>query len=247
MKKAGSKKIFAFGLACVLAVSGLAGLLRHQRPATPVLAQVRLPERQLVLDAGHGGEDGGAVSLTGVSESNINLAVVLRLDQLLGFYGVPSILLRDRDISIYDSGCETLRQKKVSDLHNRVAAIENTENAVLISIHQNIFSNSAYHGAQAFFRAGEESKALAELIQSALREGVDPENKRTPTKIPDSVYLMKHITCPAVLVECGFLSNPAEEKKLRSADYQTQLALCIVSAWLRSGEIGAGNGTGPVV
>ena len=247
MKKAGKKKILALAVAAALALTGVRGALRADRPVTPAFAQVRMPKEQLILDAGHGGEDGGAVSLTGVPESNINLAVVLRLDQLLGFYGVAPVLIRDSDISIYDPGCETLRQKKVSDLHNRVSIIEGTENAVVISVHQNTFTNSAYHGAQVFFREGENSKALAKLMQDALREGIDPGNKRTPTKIPDSVYLMKHITCPAVLVECGFLSNPAEEEKLRGGSYQTQLALCIASAWLRSGEICTGNGTEDVV
>lgn len=247
MKKAGKKKFLALAAAMALALTGTCRLLRTGWPAAPAFVPVRMPERQLILDAGHGGEDGGAVSLTGEPESNINLAVVLRTDQLLGLYGVSPLLIRDSDISIYDPGCETLRQKKVSDLHNRVSIIEETENAVVISVHQNTFTNPAYHGAQVFFREGNDSKALAELMQSALREGIDAGNKRTPTKIPDSVYLMKHITCPAVLVECGFLSHPAEEKKLRSGSYQTQLALCIASAWLRSGEIGTGNGTEDVV
>ncbi len=248
MKKTGQKKILIFGVVGALIVTGGVELIKRQgTPSVAAIAQVRFPAHQLILDAGHGGEDGGAVSLTGALESNINLSVVLRLDQLLGFYGVPPILLRDSDISIYDPGCETLRQKKVSDLRNRVATIENTENPVVVSIHQNTFPNSAYHGAQVFFRAGEESKALANLVQSALREGVDPGNKRTPAQISDSVYLMKHITCPAVLVECGFLSNPAEEEKLRNSGYQTKLALCVASACLRGGEIGGGNGTGPVV
>jgi len=247
MGKMAWKKILALGLAGILAATGALKLLSMESQAISVYSPVRLPDHQLILDAGHGGEDGGAVSLTGVSESAINLAVVLRMDQLLGFYGITPVLIRDSDISIYDPGCETLRQKKVSDLHNRVAAIEGTKNAVVISIHQNTFSNSAYHGAQVFFRAGEESEALAELTQSALKEGVDAGNKRAPTKIPDSVYLMKHITCPAILVECGFLSNPAEEERLRSGSYQTQLALCVASAWLKSGEIWAGNGTGAVV
>lgn len=247
MKKAGWKKILVLILAVSLATAALAGKLRPAETGVQAFTPVRLPHHQLILDAGHGGEDGGAVSLTGVPESNINLAVVLRIDQILGFYGVAPILLRDSDISIYDPGCETLRQKKVSDLRNRVAAIESTANAVVISIHQNTFSNSAYHGAQAFFRPGEESKALAELMQKSIRDGVDPGNKRTPTQIADSVYLMKHITCPAVLVECGFLSNPAEEEKLRSGSYQTQLALSISSAWLKSDEIWAGNGTEAVI
>lgn len=199
---------------------------------SPAFAPVRTPEYQLILDAGHGGEDGGAVSVTGVPESGINLSIVLKLDQLLGFYGVSPRLLRTTDISLHDSCAETLRQKKVSDLKNRVAAVESVENGVLISIHQNSFSNAAYHGSQVFFREGEESKRLAEQVQAALREGVNPDNRRTPAKIPDSVYLMKHITRPAVLVECGFLSNPAEEEKLRSGGYQTKLALCVAGAWL---------------
>lgn len=247
MKKAGWKKILALALAPALAVAGIRGLLYPRKAQAQVFAPARLQQHQLILDAGHGGEDGGAISLTGETESNINLAVVLRMDQLLGFYGIAPILLRDRDISLYDPGCETLRQKKISDIRNRVAAIEATENAVVISIHQNTFSNSAYHGAQTFFQAGEESKALAELVQSTIRNGVDPGNKRKVSKVANSVYLMKHITCPAILVECGFLSNPAEEEKLRRGGYQTQLALCVTSAWLRSGEIWAGNGTEAVL
>lgn len=242
MRKKSWKKSCSLALAGVLAVTAVTVKLGAGKRGEEAFSPVRFPERQLILDAGHGGEDGGAVSLTGVPESNINLAVVLKLDQLLGFFGQAPILLRDSDISIYDPGCETLRQKKVSDLHNRVSAIEGTENAVVISIHQNTFSNPAYHGAQVFFRAGEESKALAELVQSALREGLDRENKRAPAQIPDSVYLMKHITCPAVLVECGFLSNPSEEARLRESGYQTQLALCVAAAWLQSGEIQGGNG-----
>ena len=235
MKKWDRKIILAGTLALLLTTSLIAGLFQP-RKAAPVFAPVRFPECQLILDAGHGGEDGGAVSITGVPESGINLAVVRKMDQLLGFYGIAPKLLRETDISLHDASAETLRQKKVSDLKNRVAAIEAVENGVLISIHQNTFPNAAYHGAQVFYREGEESKALAQLVQTALREGVDHENKRTPTKIPDSVYLMKHITRPAVLVECGFLSHPAEEEKLRSGGYQTQLALCVTSAWLKSGE-----------
>ncbi len=239
MKKWSGKKV----LAMVLAAAALAGAgsMGERRYTAAAFAPARLPQRQYILDAGHGGEDGGAVSLTGVAESSINLAVTLKLDQLLGFYGLSPILLRDSDISLYDPGCETLRQKKVSDLHNRVATVESTPNAWLVSIHQNTFSNPAYHGAQVFYRPGEESKAMAELTQGALRQGLDQGNKRTPTQIPDSVYLMKHINCPAILVECGFLSNAAEEAKLRQGGYQTQLALCITSAILKSGEAPGGE------
>ena len=240
MKKNSVKKFSATVTAMALVAAG-AFSLRQCKEVKDAFVPIRLREKQVILDAGHGGEDGGAVSLTGVPESGINLAITLKVDQLLGFYGLSPILLRETDVSLHDPEADTLRKKKVSDLHNRVAAIEATENALLLSIHQNTFSNSSYHGAQTFFRAGDESKALATLLQDTLREGADPANRRTPAKIPDSIYLMKHITCPAVLVECGFLSNPTEEAKLRDSAYQTQLAICMTSALLRNEEIQGGK------
>lgn len=246
MKKRSLKKVLVLAVTSALVIAGAAAIW-PDRQAKSAFVPVRLSEKQLILDAGHGGEDGGAVSLTGVPESHINLSITLKLDQLLGFYGVSPILLRETDISLHDPESDTLRKKKVSDLRNRVAAIEDVENAVLLSIHQNTFSNAAYHGAQTFYRAGKESEALAQLMQDTLREGADPENRRTPTKIPNTIYLMKHITCPAVLVECGFLSNPAEEAKLRDDGYQIRLATCMASAWLRSGEIQGGKAAENVV
>lgn len=242
------KKIFLLTAVVATVLFLLVGFhLRKDREKVPTLVPVRLPEWQLILDAGHGGEDGGAVSVTGVAESTINLSITLKIDQLLGFYGVCPILLRNTDVSLHDPQANTLREKKVSDLKNRVATIESTANAVLISVHQNTFTNKAYHGAQVFYRDGEESLALARQTQDALRRGADPNNQRSPAKISDSIYLMKHITCPAILVECGFLSNPDEEEKLRDSSYQTQLAGCIASAWLRCGEIQGGNFQTPVV
>ena len=155
MRKKSWKKSCGLILAGVLAFTAVTVNFVAGKGEEAAFSPVRFPGYQLILDAGHGGEDGGAVSLTGVPESNINLAVVLKLDQLLGFFGQAPILLRDSDISIYDPGCETLRQKKVSDLHNRVAAIEGTENAVVISIHQNTYPEGQYHGAQVFYGAGE--------------------------------------------------------------------------------------------
>lgn len=246
MKKNGIKKIGICCLAVLLFCRGLLNLFGRE-DAHPVLAPFHGPSQQLILDAGHGGEDGGAVSLTGVAESTINLAITLKLDQLLGFYGVCPQLLRESDISLHGPEADTLRKKKVSDLKNRVKIIEETENAVVISIHQNTFPNQTYHGAQVFYRKGEESAALAMLFQEALKNGVDAGNQRQPTQIPDSIYLMQHITCPAVLIECGFLSNPAEEQKLLSPGYQTQLAVCIAGAWLQHTENQGGNLQHPVV
>ena len=246
MKKGRWKKILASILVLGIFLLGAAWIAQLLRGTAPAWAPVRLEGRQVILDAGHGGEDGGAVSITGVPESQINLATTLKLDQILGFCGIAPILTRDRDISIYDPGCDTLREKKVSDIHNRVALIEETSNALLVSIHQNTFSNAAYHGAQVFYREDGESQVLAAAVQEKIRTGADPDNRRTPVKIPDTVYLMKHITCPAVLVECGFLSNRAEEEKLRSGGYQTKIALCVASALLTT-EKNSGETCGPVV
>ncbi len=186
----------------------------------------------LILDAGHGGEDGGAVSLSGVPESAVNLAVTRRLDFLLGLFGVPGVMLRQEDISLHDDNAKTLREKKVSDLKNRVAAIESEKNACLISIHQNTFSDPRYHGAQVFFAPTDGSQALAEAMQETLRITLDPENQRVCKPIPDTIYLMNHIACPAILVECGFLSNPEEEHLLTSPNYQTKLAAALAGGLL---------------
>ena len=186
----------------------------------------------LVLDAGHGGEDGGAVSLTGAPESKINLAIVLKLRDVLGLYGVDPILLRETDVSLHDSGAGTLREKKRSDLKNRVAAIEKVEGGTLLSIHQNTYPGSRYHGAHVFYAPTEGSQALAEHFQNSIKAALQPDNERAVKRIPDTVYIMNHITCPAILIECGFLTNPGEEAMLRDEDYQRKLFAVIAAAWL---------------
>lgn len=188
----------------------------------------------LILDAGHGGEDGGAVSVTGVPESQINLAIVLKMDDILGFYGTSPILLRTEDISLHDSTANTLREKKVSDLKNRVAAIQAAEDATLISIHQNSYPDGRYHGAQVFYAPTDGSMELAQHIQNALKASLQPDNNRERKQIPNTVYLMNHITCRAVMVECSFLTNPEEETRIRDDGYQRKLAALLSSAWLTS-------------
>lgn len=186
----------------------------------------------LVLDAGHGGEDGGAVSLTGAPESQINLAIVLKLRDVLGLYGVDPILLRETDVSLHDGDADTLREKKRSDLKNRVAAIEAVEGGTLLSIHQNTYPGSRYHGAHVFYAPTESSQALAEHFQNSIKAALQPDNERAVKRIPDTVYIMNHVTCPAVLIECGFLTNPEEEALLRDEDYQRKLSAIIAAAWL---------------
>lgn len=186
----------------------------------------------LILDAGHGGEDGGAVSVTGVPESRVNLEIVQKLRDILALYGVDPVVLREEDVSLHDPEASTLREKKRSDLKNRVRAVEAVEGGTLLSIHQNSYPGSQYRGAQVFYAPTRGSRELAELLQTALREELQPNNGRQAKPIPESVYLMNHVSCPAVLVECGFLTNPEEEALLRDGGYQRQLAAVLAGAWL---------------
>ena len=181
----------------------------------------------IVIDAGHGGMDGGAVSCTGVNESSINLEITLRLDDLFHFLGYQTVMIRRTDTSVYTNG-NTISQKKISDLKERVRIINGTENAFLISIHQNMFRESKYSGAQVFYAPTEHSREVAELLQESICNTINPGSNRK-TKKASGVYIMEHVQCGAVLVECGFLSNPEEEQKLQSPDYQKQLC-CVIAA-----------------
>lgn len=234
------KKRMKLGLAlCVsLAFVGLFGVFLFPK-GLPTFA--RMTEQTLIIDPGHGGEDGGAVSASGQAESELNLNIALQLDALMGFYGVRTILTRTEDISIHDSDAETLREKKVSDLHNRVALINATENATLISIHQNADVSSRCHGTQVFFADEVLSLPLARMVQNTVKEAVDAENTRTPHRIPKSVYLMNNISCRAILVECGFLSNPTETRLLQRKDYQMKLAMTLASSYIRCGDTQEGE------
>ena len=150
----------------------------------------------------------------------------------LALYGVDPVVLREEDVSLHDPEASTLREKKRSDLKNRVRAVEAVEGGTLLSIHQNSYPGSQYRGAQVFYAPTGGSRELAELLQTALREELQPDNDRQAKPIPESVYLMNHVSCPAVLVECGFLTNPEEEALLRDGGYQRQLAAVLAGAWL---------------
>ena len=192
-----------------------------------------LTGQTLLIDAGHGGQDGGAVSVSGVSESVLNLAVAKRLDAILGFCGVPSVMLRTEDVMLSDPGGKTMRERKVSDLHNRAKLVNQEKNAVLISIHQNSFTDARYSGAQVFYAPTPDSQGFAERTQELLRVTLSPGNDRKAKPIPQSVYLMNHIGCKAILVECGFLTNPSEDRLLQTPAYQLKLAATLAGAYLR--------------
>ena len=181
----------------------------------------------IILDAGHGGVDGGATSCTGKLESSFNLEISLRLNDLFHLLGYETRMIRTTDTSVYTKG-DTIAQKKVSDLKERVRIVNETENALLLSIHQNNFSDGKYSGAQVFYGKADNSELLAKALQTAFVSSLNPGSKRQCKK-SDGIYLMEHIDCTGVLIECGFLSNVQEEAKLRRADYQQRLC-CVIAA-----------------
>lgn len=184
----------------------------------------------VIIDPGHGMPDGGTTSCTGKLEADLNLEIAFRLNDLYHLFGISTIMTRqDRD-SIYTKG-DTIGQKKVSDTRNRVSLVNGTDNAILLSIHQNHFYDSQYYGAQVFYANNDASITLAKKLQKDLVTVLNPNSNRKAKKSA-GVYLMEHIHCPAALVECGFLSNPQEEALLRSAKYQKQLCAVIVCSSL---------------
>ncbi len=181
----------------------------------------------IIIDPGHGGEDGGAISCTGITESKINLEISLRLRDLFNLIGYKTKMIRETDVSIYTKG-DTLSAKKVSDLKERVRIVSESDDSLLISIHQNTFPNDHYTGAQIFYNTNSESKLLAEKLQNAFINTLNPGSRRTAKKA-SGIYLLEHIKSPAVLVECGFLTNPQEEARLRSSSYQQNIC-CVIAA-----------------
>lgn len=180
-----------------------------------------------IIDAGHGGVDGGATSYSGILESAINLEIAIRLNDLMHLLGMQTVMTRTTDISVYTEG-KTIAAKKVSDLKSRVKTANETENAVLISIHQNYFSDNKYNGPQVFYPNNSVSKDLGMEMQTALVNHLYPESNRKIKKA-DGIYLMENIHCPGILIECGFLSNPSDDAKLRNPDYQKKLCCVITS------------------
>lgn len=197
------------------------------RTVTVLSENAPLEERTcIVIDAGHGYPDGGAVSCTGVHECTINLEIAQRLDDLLHLLGFDTKMIRTDESSVYTAG-ETIGEKKVSDLKERVRIVNETENAILLSIHQNQYAESRYSGAQMFWGREGDSKELAEALQTAFVTHLNPGSSRQAKKA-EGIYLMEQSACTAVLVECGFLSNPEEEAKLRTAEYQKKIC-CVIA------------------
>ena len=183
----------------------------------------------IVIDAGHGGEDGGTQSASGILEKDINLSIALMLEDELEKNGFTTVMIRDSDRLIYDENSTTMRSKKSSDIHNRLSIMKANRGCIFLSIHQNHFSESKYSGAQVFYRPGHsDSTALAESIQQSIVSSLQKDNTRQIKPCTSSVYLIYNAVSTAVMVECGFLSNEVEAEKLNSSEYQYKMTLAIV-------------------
>lgn len=187
----------------------------------------------VIIDAGHGGEDGGAVGVDGVIEKDLNLPIALEVARLLKKDNIDVILTRDGDYAIPSKEAKTLHERKASDIHNRFAIIEDTENCIFVSIHMNHYDSPSCTGAQTFYSDNnEESEVLAQTIQSHIKKDLQPANERRIKPATSSIYLLYYARVPAVLVECGFISNAEESKQLQDSTYQKEMASSISNAIL---------------
>ncbi len=217
-------KIMIISLSLVCALSYL--FLSYRDKA--IMTNASVSDNVIVLDAGHGGFDGGAVGVNGAVEKDINLSITLILKNMLEVNGFEVILTRDSDINLCEDSSKTMSQRKSLDIRKRQSIIDANPNAVCICIHQNKFDDSISHGAQMFYGVNNpESKELAKCLQDAFVKNLQPDNKRQIKKGEKSVYLLCNVQNPIVLAECGFLSNPDEEYMLCDKEYQQKVAFTI--------------------
>ncbi|MBQ3284109.1 MAG: N-acetylmuramoyl-L-alanine amidase [Ruminococcus sp.] len=206
---------------CIVMYSAFSNITAHTS------ADIDDSKPTVVIDAGHGGEDGGA-EVDGVLEKDINLSIAGKLADILRVCGYRVTEIRDTDISVYDDDAETLREKKVSDLKRRVEIVNESDNNILISIHQNKFDNSAYSGAQVFYSTNNDnSRVLAEAVRNSVVSLLQNDNTRELKPAGSDIYLLDHAAVPAIIVECGFLSNDEERAKLLDSGYQSEMAYSI--------------------
>lgn len=182
----------------------------------------------VIVDAGHGGPDGGTSAADGTLEKDINLQIATKLNEMLKAMGIETVMIRDTDVSIHNDGADTIRQKKISDLKNRLNIINNAENAIFVSIHQNHFSDSKYSGTQVFYSKNNPlSDSLADSIRHSVISYLQTDNTREIKQSGTEIYLLHHAQIPAVMVECGFLSNINETENLKNEEYQRKIAFLI--------------------
>ena len=195
---------------------------------TIVMTDLNTDDLVLIYDAGHGGIDGGCSTVDGKVEKNINLNISLSLCDLSRFFGYNVEMTRNTDKSIHDKGITGIRNQKISDMKNRLELFNKYQNAVCISIHQNTYSDSQFNGAQMFYSdKNSASEQLAALMQQQFINNLQPHNQREIKLCGDELYLCYFCNNPAVMVECGFLSNLDDARNLTNFDYQKKVAFTV--------------------
>ena len=236
MKKFTQKRVFIIFFSIIISLAVYIGQntqsnTRNERSIGDTVQVTALPVsgKVVILDAGHGTPDEGAQSKNGTTEAETNLKITLKVQNLLEQSGCTVILTRSNENGIYDLDSKTLKQKKISDIKNRVKIGNESSADIFVSIHLNKIEQSQYYGWQCFFqKSNEQSQQLAKSIQKNLNQSIQKENKREAMKI-DKIYIADHVEIPLSIVECGFLSNPEEEKLLQENEYQNKLAWGIYS------------------
>ncbi len=195
----------------------------------------------IVIDPGHGGIDGGTQSADGMLEKDINLDIALKLRDILEFMGYKTVMTRETDISIHDNGVTGIRNQKISDIKNRLNIIESNDNAVFVSIHQNYFSQTKYSGAQVFYsKNNPDSAVLAQHIRNSIIINLQKDNSRETKASGKEIFLLNNTSAPAVMVECGFLSNNNEAQLLNDPAYRSKMAFFIamgIADYINSTEV----------
>lgn len=217
------KKKIRMAILSVFAIILAVAMFNDKREDVPTVS-LPVSGKTIVIDAGHGKPDEGAQSSRGTTEAETNLKIALKLQNLLEQSGSSVVLTRSDENAIYDLDAKTLKEKKISDIHNRVKIGNESSADIFVSIHLNKIPQQQYDGWQTFYNVqNAEGQKLAVAIQNNLNKAIDKENNRVAKSI-ENVYIVKHVEIPMTIVECGFLSNPEEEKKLLEDEYQNRLA-----------------------
>lgn len=231
MEKSGRTLAGFMAIVIVLCALCAGEIILSRFLSEPTLEAVVQTENQftIVIDAGHGGMDGGAVGAGGELEKDYNLAVAQRLEKLCEMFDVECVMTRSEDRMVVDDS--VTKKRKMHDLKNRVALTESIEMPIFVSIHMNNFPDRRYSGLQVWYsKNNERSSSLAALIQTYARTFLDETNQRETKEVTSSIFVLDRLNVPAVLVECGFMSNAEECKKLGTDEYQTELAMVIFAA-----------------
>ena len=201
--------------------------------AREVLRREPTSLRTLIIDAGHGGADGGAVGIDGTPESPINWQIAIKLQSLSKLCGIPIVMTRNSETIDYPSDATTISEKKISDQQARLRLIRDYPNGILYSIHQNAYPNKSISGLHVLYGHNESSRNLGNLLQSQFNEFLSDKSRRVAAEISDDIYLMRNCECTAVLIECGFISNSTDCKLLQTDTHQKKLAVIMLGGYLQ--------------